>query len=162
MVRDVNSGATGVRHHGFLVPRFDDQRLAVSSVMLAAKLESMAGQPAANQFVIGQNKVVPNLSGDFERGQPVGVYLQVYNVGIDQTTLNPAVDVQYVVSKAGKVIQAAKEDWQGSADPGPRLTLTRLIDSRGFEPGEYEVSVRIRDHVTNQELNPKAKFRIIK
>ena len=162
MLRDVNSGATGIRHEGFVVPRYDEERLAASTVVLASKLESMAGKPATSQFVIGQNKVIPNLSGDFERGQPVGIYLQVYNVGIDQTTLQPAVDIEYVVTRDGKVIQKDKEDWRGTADPGPRLTLTRLIDTRLISPGEYEVSVHIRDQVTGQQLSPSAKFRIVR
>ncbi len=162
MVRDVNSGAAGIQHIGFVVPRYDEQQLAASSVVLAAKLESMHGKPGATQFVIGQNKVIPNLSGDYERGQPVGVYLQVYNVGIDQTTLQPAVDIEYVVSRNGKGVQVHKEDWTGAADPGPRLTLTRLIDTRNLEPGEYEVFVRIRDHVTGQQLTPSARFRIVR
>jgi GWxTD domain-containing protein len=162
MVRDVTSGATGVQHYGFLVPRYDAQQLAASSLVLAAKLESMVGKTAVSQFVIGHNKVIPNLSGDYEQGQPVGLYLQVYNVGIDQTTLQPAVDVEYVVSREGKEISAEKETWRGAADPGPRLTLTRLIDTRSLIPGEYEVAVRIRDYVTGQKLTPSAKFRIIR
>jgi GWxTD domain-containing protein len=161
MVRDVNSGAAGIRHQGFLVPSYDEQTLAASSVVLAAKLENMAGQAGGGQFTIGQYKVIPNLSGDFEAGQPVGVYLQVYNVGVDQTTLQPAVDIEYVVSRDGKAIHSEKEDWKGAADPGPRLTLTRLIDTRGFAPGEYEVAVRIRDRVTGQELAPSTRLRII-
>jgi len=162
MVRDVASGATGIRHYGFEVPRYNSEELAASSIILAAKLESMAGKVAAGPFVIGQTKVIPNLSGDYTQGQPVGVYLQVYNVGIDQTTLQPSVDVEYAVLREGKEIYAQKEDWRGAADVGPRLTLTRLIETRSLAPGEYEVVIRIRDHVTKQTLSPSAKFRIVR
>jgi GWxTD domain-containing protein len=162
MVRDVASGATGIRHYGFEVPRYNSEELAASSIILAAKLESMAGKVAAGPFVIGQTKVIPNLSGDYSQGQPVGVYLQVYNVGIDQTTLQPSVDVEYAVLREGKEIYAQKEDWRGAADVGPRLTLTRLIETRSLAPGEYEVVIRIRDHVTKQTLSPSAKFRIVR
>jgi len=54
------------------------------------------------QFVIGTTKVIPNVSGVYKRGQPVGVYLQIYNAGIDQTTLRPSVDVEYALIKDGK------------------------------------------------------------
>ena len=54
------------------------------------------------QFVIGTTKVIPNVARVYRRGQPVGVYLQVYNAGIDQTTLRPSVDVEYALIKDGK------------------------------------------------------------
>lgn len=160
IVRDVASGATGVQHIGFTVPKYDAQKLSTSTLVLAAKLESLADQPAVGQFVIGQQKVIPNVAGIYRRGQPVGVYLQVYNAGIDQTTLRPSVDVEYLLSKDGKEIGKQAEDWRGMSDSGQRLTLARLIDTRAFAPGEYELAIRIRDRVSGQTLAPAAKFTV--
>ena len=123
IVRDVASGATGIRHVGFTVPRYDPAKLSTSTLILAAKLESLADQPAVGQFVIGQTKVIPNVSGSYKRGQPVGVYMQVYNAGIDQTTLRPSVDVEYSLQKDGKEIVKQAEDWRGLSDAGQRLSL---------------------------------------
>jgi GWxTD domain-containing protein len=161
IVRDVASGATGVRHVGFTVPRYDAQKLSTSTLVLAAKLESLIDQPAVGQFVIGQTKVIPNVSGVYQKGQPVGVYLQVYNAGIDQTTLRPSVDVEYALLKDGKELGKQAEDWRGLSDSGQRLTLARLIDTRQLAPGEYELAVRIRDRVSGQALAPSAKFTVV-
>jgi GWxTD domain-containing protein len=161
MVRDVESGATAIRHHGFEVPRYGED-LATSSIVLAAKLERVGGKDVGNRFVIGQTKVIPNLSGDYTQGQPVGVYLQAYNVGIDQTTLQPAVDVEYVLLRDGKILTTQKENWKGAADPGQRLTLARLIDTQGLVAGDYEVRIQIRDHVTGKSLSPSARFRLLR
>jgi GWxTD domain-containing protein len=161
IVRDVTSGATGVRHVGFTVPRYDPQKLSTSTLVLAAKLESLIDQPAVGQFVIGQTKVIPNVSGIYQKGQPVGVYLQVYNAGIDQTTLRPSVDVEYALLKDGKELGKQAEDWRGMSDSGQRLTLARLIDTRQLQPGEYELAVRIRDRVSGQALAPSAKFTVV-
>jgi GWxTD domain-containing protein len=161
IVRDVSSGATGVKHVGFTVPRYDPQKLSTSTLVLAAKLESLIDRPAVGQFVIGQTKVIPNVSGIYHRGQPVGVYLQVYNAGVDQTTLRPSVDVEYALSKDGKELGKQSEDWRGLSDSGQRLTLARLIDTRALPPGEYELSIRIRDRVSGQALAPAAKFTIV-
>jgi GWxTD domain-containing protein len=160
IVRDVASGATGVRHVGFTVPRYDPQKLSTSTLVLASKLESLENQPAVGQFVIGQAKVIPNVSGVYRRGEPVGVYLQVYNAGIDQTTLRPSVDVEYLLMKDGKEVGKLTEDWRGLSDSGQRLTLARLIDSRQLVPGEYELAIRIRDRVSGQALTPSAKFTV--
>ncbi len=162
IVRDTVSGATGIRRFGFQVPKYEDNKLATSSMILAAKLESLEGKEAADQFVIGQTKVIPNLTGLFHRGQPVGVYLQVYNAGIDQTTLRPSVDVEYALLKDGKELYKLVEDWQGISDSGQRLTLARLIDTRGLAPGEYELKIRIHDRVSGQVLAPAAKFSVVR
>ena len=161
IVRDVTSGATGVRHIGFTVPKYDVQKLSTSTLILASKLESLGDQPAVGQFVIGQTKVIPNVSGIYHRGQPLGAYLQIYNAGIDQTTLRPAVDVEYVLTKDGKEVGRQPENWQGMSDSGQRLTLARLIDSQRLTPGEYELTIRIRDRVSGQSLTPNAKFTIV-
>jgi len=161
IVRDVTSGATGIKHLGFTVPKYDQARLSTSTMILAAKLESLLDQPAVGQFVIGTTKVIPNVSGVYHRGQPVGLYLQIYNAGIDQTTLRPSVDVEYSLTKDGKEVGKQTEDWRGLSDSGQRLTLARLIDTRALPMGEYEVSIRIRDKVTGQSLAPSQKFNIV-
>ena len=160
MVRDMASGATGMRNIGFEAPKFPEDRLAASDILLAAKLEKTEGGAPASQFVIGANKVIPNLSRVFQRNDPVGVYLQVYNAAIDQTTLRPAVDAEYVLMKDGKELGKQKEEWREVNDAGQRLTLTRLIDSRSLVPGEYEIQVRIHDQVTNQNITESTKFTI--
>ncbi len=161
IVRDVTSGATGVKHVGFTVPRYDPQKLSTSTLVLASKLEGLNDQLAVGQFVIGPTKVIPNVSGTYQKGQPVGVYLQVYNAGIDQTTLRPSVDVEYALMKEGKEIGKLKEDWRGMSDSGQRLTLARLIDTRQLPLGDYELAIRIRDRVSGQALAPSAKFTVV-
>jgi hypothetical protein len=161
IVRDVTSGATGIKHLGFTVPKYDQAKLSTSTLVLAAKLESLNNQPAVGQFVIGQTKVIPNVAGTYHRGQPVGVYMQIYNAGIDQTTLRPSIDVEYALMKDGKELGKQIEDWKGMSDSGQRLTLARLIDTRALPVGEYELAIRIRDRVTGQTLSPSQKFSVV-
>jgi len=87
--------------------------------------------------------------------------MQVYNAGIDQTTLRPAVDVEYALLKDSKELGKQAEDWRGLSDSGQRLTLARLIDTRLLVPGDYELAIRIRDRVTGQTLSPSAKFSVV-
>ena len=56
IVRDVTSGATGLKQLGFTVPKYDQEKLSTSTMILAAKLESLVDQPAVGQFVIGTTK----------------------------------------------------------------------------------------------------------
>jgi GWxTD domain-containing protein len=161
MLRDVQSGAMGVQHVGFVVPEFPADRLSTSSIVLAAKLENLERGAAVGPFVIGTTKVIPNLSATYRRNEPVGVYLQVYNAAIDQTTLKPAADAEYVLLKDGKELSRQVEDWNQINDAGQRLTLTRLIDTRTLIPGDYQIQINIRDHVSGQTTSPSAKFTIV-
>jgi GWxTD domain-containing protein len=161
IVRDINSGATQVKHLGFTVPKYDAKQLSTSTLVLAAKLQSMSDAPAVGQFTIGQFKVIPNVARTYRKGDPIGIYLQVYNAGVDQTTLRPSVDVDYVLSKDGKELGKMPEDWRGMSDAGQRLTLARMITSDQLAPGEYELQVRIKDRVSGQSLSPSEKFTIV-
>ena len=159
LIRDINSGATTVKAIGFEVPKFAPEKLGTSTLVLAVKLQALNDQ-LPGMFSIGPFKVVPNVAGSYKRGQDVGIYMQVYNAGIDQTTLRPAVDVEYVLTKDGKEVFKQAEDWRGNADAGQRLTLARLLPTTNLAPGEYEVTIRVRDKVSGQSLAPAAKFQV--
>jgi hypothetical protein len=160
IVRDINSGATGVRHIDVPVPKYDPSKLGTSTLVLAAKLESLGDQPAVGMFTIGNVKVIPNVSGVYHRGSPIGIYMQIYNAGIDQTTLRPSVDVEYALMKDGKDIAKSPEDWRGNSDSGQRLTLMRLLNSNNLNPGDYTLEVRVRDRVSGQSIVQSAKFTV--
>lgn len=161
VVRDVGTGNKGVRSIGFTVPRYEETKLATSTLILASTLRSTTERDIGGSFIIGSAKVIPNLSGVYKKGQEVGVYLQVYNTGIDQTTLRPAVDVVYVLTKDGKEILRQNENWEGLSDSGQRLTLARLIPTSGLATGDYELKIKIKDRVKdNQMLEPSAKFTV--
>jgi 5-hydroxyisourate hydrolase-like protein (transthyretin family) len=161
IVRDIASGATGVRHVGFEVPKYDPAKLSTSTLILAVKLQGLGDQPAVGMFTIGNVKVIPNVSGSYHRGAPIGIYMQIYNAGVDQTTLRPSVDVDYVLTKDGKEVAKQVEDWRGNSDSGQRLTLARLLDSRNLTPGDYSLEVRVKDRVSGQALVQSAKFTIL-
>ncbi|MGI8641882.1 MAG: GWxTD domain-containing protein [Pyrinomonadaceae bacterium] len=160
VVRDVVSGNRGIRNLGFTVPRYDDSKLSTSTLILASTLRSTTERDIGGSFVIGTTKVVPNLAAVYKKGQDVGIYLQVYNAGIDQTTLRPAVDVEYILMKGGKEVLRQPEKWEGLSDAGQRLTLARLLPTTQMPVGDYELRIKIRDRVSNQMLEPTAKFTV--
>lgn len=162
IVRDVGSGNKGIRKIGFTVPRYDDENLGASTLILASKLRSTTDRDIGGRFVIGNAKVIPNLSGVFKKGQEVGIYMQVYNAKINQTTLRPGVDVSYVLMKDGKKIMEQSEDWSGLSDSGQRLTLARLLPTADLAPGSYKLHIKIKDNVGDKirTLEPTAEFKI--
>jgi GWxTD domain-containing protein len=161
VVRDVVSGKTGIVKKGFTVPKYDSEKLSTSTLVLATRLYQTTERDIGGSFIIGDKKVIPNISGRFKKGEDVGIYLQVYNSGIDQTTLRPSVDVEYILTKDGKAILNQPENWEGLSDSGQRLTLARLLPTAQLAPGTYEIKIKIHDRVTNQLLEPSEKFTIV-
>src|SRR5262249_10156276 len=104
VVRDVNSGKTQVIKLGFAVPKFEEDQLSTSTMVLASKIEPLNGRLPSGQFVRGSLKVMPNATTEFKQDQTLGIYMQVYNVGMDQATLRPSVDIEYVIMQKGKEI----------------------------------------------------------
>ncbi len=164
VVRDVETGNKGIKNLGFVVPKYDDKKLSTSSLVLTSKLRPTTERDIGSQFIVGNAKVIPNLSGIYKQGQEVGIYMQVYNAGIDQTTLRPAVDVVYVLSSGGKEILRQPEDWSGLSDSGQRLTLARILPTTLMPPGDYEIKVLIKDRVSAdgkyQSIETGSKFTI--
>ncbi len=160
LIRDINSATQQIKQIGFTVPKYDPTKLSASTLVLAVKLQSL-GEQLPGMFTIGPHKVIPNISGSYKRGQDVGIYMQLYNAGIDQTTLKPSVDVEYVLTKDGKELLRQPEDWRGLSDGGQRLTLARLMPTDKLAPGDYEIAIRVRDRVSGQSLSPAGKFTIV-
>jgi GWxTD domain-containing protein len=154
VVRDVNSGKTGVIKQGFVVPKYEEGKLSTSTLILASKIEPLAGRLPSGQFVLGSLKVIPNATGEFKQDQTLGIYMQIYNVGIDQATLRPSVDIEYMISQKDKEIMRIKEDGKNglSTINSQQMTLARLIPLKNFKPGFYDVLVTIKDNVLNQTI----------
>lgn len=160
VVRDVRSGNKGIQSLGFTVPKYDEKKLDTSTLIMATKLRTTTERDIGAMFVIGSAKVIPNVTGKYKKGQEVGIYMQVYNAGIDQTTLRPAVDVQYVLMKDGKEVLNQPENWEGLSDSGQRLTLARLLPTNAMPLGDYELKIKIKDRVSGQLLEKSSKFTI--
>lgn len=154
VVRDVNSGKTGVIKQGFVVPRYEEGKLSTSTLILASTIEPMSGRLSTGQFVLGSLKVKPNATGEFKPDQSLGVYMQVYNVAVDQATLRPSVDIEYLVSQRDKEVLRIKEDGKNgmSSINTQQITLARTFPLKQFKPGFYDVQVIVKDNVAGVTL----------
>src|SRR5262245_57642653 len=152
VVRDVNSGKTGVQKLGFTVPRYEEGKLATSTMVLASSIQPLTGRLQTGQFVFGSLKVIPNATGEYKQDQALGIYMQVYNIAIDQATLKPSVDIEYIITQHDKEILRVREDGKNSLSTIDRqqITLARLFPLKDFQPGFYDVRVIIKDNVAAQ------------
>ncbi len=163
VVRDVKSGKTGVIKQGFKIPKYEEGKLSTSTLILASRIEPLNGRLPSGQFVLGSLKVIPNATSEFKQDQTLGLYMQVYNVGIDQATLRPSVEIEYLISQKSKEVMRIKEDGKNgfSSINSQQMTLARLVPLKNFKPGFYDVQVAIKDNVLNQTImSDKDSFQV--
>jgi hypothetical protein len=131
--------------------------------VLASKLEPLNGRIPTGMFVYGSMKVIPNASVEFKPDQTLGVYMQVYNVTIDQATLKPSLDVEYVISQKDKEVMRLKEDGKNSLSQlnSQQVTLARLVALKDLKPGVYDLAVTVTDHVAGKAITRKDVFQIV-
>ena len=136
--KDIVSGNTTTYEQRLDVPRTDDDRLAMSSLVLADQIEKVPTKSiGAGQFVIGDSKVRPRVNATFRRDEKVGIYLQLYNFAPDEITHKPDGDIQYEVTKNGtneKVFDfsedVAKLTGGGVADGGGKTAAAAELRAR--------------------------------
>src|SRR5205085_10119828 len=69
VARDITSGKTGILHHSFEVPRYQEKQLATSSIILASSVEPLDNRAIpAGQLIIGRYTVRPFVSGIYQPG----------------------------------------------------------------------------------------------
>ena len=165
VVKDVNSGNTGVVSTALRVPRYDDEKLSTSTLILADQIERVASkQIGLGQFVIGDSKVRPRMDQQFNNQERVGIYVQVYNLSVDEKTHKSDVVFDFTVSRVqGNDSSELFHKSQTSAElgqTGQQVTLEKMIPLSQFEPGRYKLTVLVTDNISKQSISPNAEFTV--
>jgi GWxTD domain-containing protein len=166
VIKDVQSGNVGVVNTRLQVPRYEDEKLEASSLILADQIERVpAKQIGAGQFVIGSSKVRPRLEGDFTPQDKLGIYMQVYNLKPDEQTHKSSATLLYTVKKAGgkadqPAIMQFKETSGDMKQTGDQITIERLLPLATLSPGKYTLEVSATDALSNQTISRSAEFTV--
>jgi len=163
VVKDVNSGNVGVVNTRLPVPLFRDDQLSASSLILADDIEPVSMKDiGVGQFVLGDVKVQPQLNHTFLQNQSMGIFLQVYNLKVDQKTDRANTTVEFRVVKDNATVPALKFDLPASQLPehGEELTLEKKMTLGSLTPGNYKLEIAVTDNLAKQTITPTANFTI--
>jgi GWxTD domain-containing protein len=161
VVKDVQSGNVGVINSRLAVPRYEDDKLEASTLILADQIEHVpAKQIGTGQFVLGSSKVRPRLEGDFTTQDKLGIYLQIYNLKPDEKTHKSNATFQYTVKKGDEQIMQFKETSQDMKQTGEQVTIERLLPLATLAPGKYTLIVDATDALANQTISRTADFTV--
>src|SRR5437016_1373768 len=128
VIKDVQSGNIGVVNSRLQVPRYEDEKLEASSLILADLIEHVTAKHiGAGQFVLGSTKVRPRLEADFTTADRLGIYLQVYNLKPDEKTHKSSATFQYTVKKGKDQILQFKETSEEMKQTGDQVTIESLL-----------------------------------
>lgn len=161
VVKDVQSGNVGAVNTRLAVPRYDEEKLEASSLILADQIEHVpAKQVGTGQFVLGSSKVRPRLDADFTTADKLGIYLQVYNLKPDEKTHKSSAAFTYTVRKGDQQIMQFKETSEDMKQTGDQVTIERLLPLATLAPGKYTLEVSATDKLAQATISRSADFSI--
>src|SRR3989440_862155 len=161
VIKDVQSGNIGVVNSRLQVPRYEDDKLEASSLILADQIEHVpAKQIGAGQFVLGSSKVRPRLEGDFTTADKLGIYMQVYNLKPDDKSHKSSATFQYTVKKGKDQVMQFKETSEEMKQTGDQVTIERLLPLATLPPGKYSLEVNATDTLSKQTISRSAEFTV--
>ncbi|MGD0302733.1 MAG: GWxTD domain-containing protein [Bryobacteraceae bacterium] len=165
VAKDVVGGNMTTYPMALNVPRFDDEKLGSSSLILADLIEKVPTRSiGTGAFVIGDTKIRPRMGDTFDRNEKLGIYMQFYNFQPDEKTKKPNGSIQYEITKTGttdKPVLDYTEDV--SKIPGAssaQVTVEKLLPLSSLDPGQYTLTMKVVDKNRNETLTPTANFTV--
>ncbi len=161
VIKDDSNGHMGSTQIGIDVPQYNDSTLSNSSLILASQIEPLpTNEVGAGPFVIGGTKVRPSVDDTFTPDQMLGIYMQLYNLGISPKTHRPDASIQYEILKDGKAVLNQTENAATYKDASEQVTIKKLLPVRLLTPGNYTLQIKVRDHIKKQSDVQSASFRV--
>jgi GWxTD domain-containing protein len=167
-IKDVNNpDHVGVYGRGIEVPKFLEEKLATSTLILADSMTPVDSHSiGAGNCVIGNTKVCPRVSPNaatpinFKRNQQLNFWMQVYNLGIDENSKSNLATVTYQIvdSVTNNVVFEKQLDSKDLGAHSDQLTVEKTLPMAGLQPGKYKVTIKVNDEISKQEIAQSAPF----
>jgi hypothetical protein len=170
-IKDVNNpDHMGRWTRSINVPKFDDDTLGHSSLILADVMRRVPSKEiGGGNFVLGDTFVRPRVASGgttnppvFSHLQTLNFWMQVYNLGIDEKDKQNDATVTYqIVNLAtNKPVLDAQESTRKLSPNADQLTLEKSLSLASFQPGKYQLSIKVNDAVSKQQTGESAKFTV--
>jgi len=168
VIKDVNNpDHIGRWQRSLNVPRYDDDRLASSSLILADHMERVPSRDiGSGSFVLGDTHIVPRVPSGiaapitFHRAQSLNFWMQVYNLGIDEKSKQNGATIEYQILDlaTNKTILQAQELTSKTSPNSDQVTIEKSLPLASLTPGKYQVSIKVNDGITKQQIAESAPF----
>jgi GWxTD domain-containing protein len=164
VAKDVVGGNMNNYEMAITVPRFEDERLSASSLILADMIEKVPTKNiGAGQFVIGTSKVRPRVNESFTQSEKMGIYQALYNFTPDEKTQKPSGSITYEIAKADgeKVIEFTESLADIPGASANQVIIEKLLPLQNFAPGRYTLKLKVKDNLGDQSLEQTSSFTVL-
>jgi hypothetical protein len=168
VIKDVNNpDHIGRWQRSVNVPRYDDDRLASSSLILADQMERVPSKDiGTGNFVIGNTRIRPRVPSGvavpvtFHRAQSLNFWMQVYNLGIDEKSKQNGARIEYQIMDlaTNKAILQSEELTSKMNPNADQVTIEKSLPLASLQPGKYQVNIRVNDGISKQQIAESAPF----
>jgi len=167
-IKDVNNpDHVGIFGRSLEVPTFHDEKLATSSLILGDEMRTVSSREIGEgNCVIGNTHICPRVMAsaatpvNFKRNQALNFWMQVYNLGIDDSTKSNQATVTYQIvdSTTNTVVFEKQLESKDLGAHSDQLTVEKTLPMAGLQPGKYKVTIKINDTISKQEIAQSAPF----
>jgi len=167
-IKDVNNpDHVGLYGRSLSVPEFHDEKLGTSSLILADQMSPVDSHSIGEgNCVIGNTKICPRVTAGpafpvtYKRSQDIAFWMQVYNLGIDETSKSNSAKVTYEIVDAttNNVILSKEIDSKDLGSHSDQFTVEKTLPLAGLQPGKYKVTIKVNDEISKQEIAQSAPF----
>jgi GWxTD domain-containing protein len=168
VIKDVNNpDHIGRWQRSVNVPRYDDDRLASSSLILADQMERVPSKDiGAGNFVIGNTRIRPRVPSGvampvtFHRAQSLNFWMQVYNLGIDEKSKQNGATIEYQIldMATNKAVLESQELTSKMNPNADQVTIEKSLPLASLQPGKYQVNIKVNDGISKQQIAESAPF----
>jgi GWxTD domain-containing protein len=168
VIKDVNNpDHIGRWQRSVNVPRYDDDRLASSSLILADQMERVPSKDiGAGNFVIGNTRIRPRVPAGvampvtFHRAQSLNFWMQVYNLGIDEKSKQNGATIEYQIldMATNKAVLESQELTSKMNPNADQVTIEKSLPLASLQPGKYQVNIKVNDGISKQQIAESAPF----
>ena len=163
VVKDLNSDRTGTMRMAILPPKYDAEGLSTSTIILSNYVQPIGDMNVEDQkFVLGDVIIHPNPSKTFSAENPLVAYVQLYNVGLDQATLQPSLRVTYQITRDGEPVSDIVDESGESIHyfSGQRVVLIKQLPIESLGPGQYGLKIQVEDKIKDRSVSTQEGFRL--
>jgi VWFA-related protein len=150
VVRDGNTKKLGSLVYEFEVPALGELR--VSTPILTNRVQQPPGQPAPSPVL--------SVRRSFPSGDTLYCQFDVYGAQKDKLTSRPHVTASYVLRRP----DGTPRDRGGPSAMIPtslgRISQLLWVPLEGVEPGDYELTLRVKDELSGQEREVREPFQV--
>lgn len=160
-VRDNASNTIRTAVDTLRVPDFEQQSLALSSVVLADQIVKMDSPPPAGTkepFMFGEFEAVPNFARTFSSRGALNLYFEAYNLALDDEGKN-SLKLSYRFQREGARYREVPATYLYPTDQ-PQRSIMSAIPLKDFIPGDYTLVIEVTDQVSGKTATAEEGFQV--